>query len=292
MVTGLIILAVLIVLFCIVLFAMWLRGKKIDEMYPDTKLTVAIDKNDDFQAILKKFDVPEEYTKIVISQARTYNVVNCPAVIWKTEDKLKVLVLKPQPFLAEEELEDFRYITSSPFVNFRQFDGSEFPDWACQTDEIKDRFLPYVEVTSAPGGIDRTRQQYWAGTICMYAPSLAEFFKMMGKPLSEYEFSIENVKRMREDGSIPENLLSQRDAEKKAAAEAAMAAEAGASSKEMDAVWEAIKRLENQNKEEISAEDVNKLNAYLISEKRFEDLERSTQDKEFQKELLKELNNK
>ena len=115
---------------------------------------------------------------------------------------------------------------------------------------------------------------------------------MMGKPLSEYEFSIENVKRMREDGSIPENLLSQRDAEKKAAAEAAMAAEAGASSKEMDAVWEAIKRLENQNKEEISAEDVNKLNAYLISEKRFEDLERSTQDKEFQKELLKELNNK
>ena len=292
MVTGLIILAVLIVLFCIVLFAMWLRGKKIDEMYPDTKLTVAIDKNDDFQAILKKFDVPEEYTKIVISQARTYNVVNCPAVIWKAEDKLKVLVLKSQPFLAEEELEDFRYITSSPFVNFRQFDGSEFPDWAGQTEEIKKLFLPYVEMTSAPGGIDRTRQQYWAGTICMYAPSLAEFFKMMGKPLSEYEFSIENVKRMREDGSIPENLLSQRDAEKKAAAEAAMAAEAGASSKEMDAVWEAIKRLENQNKEEISAEDVNKLNAYLISEKRFEDLERSTQDKEFQKELLKELNNK
>ena len=292
MVTGLIILAVLIVLFCIVLFAMWLRGKKIDEMYPDTKLTVAIDKNDDFQAILKKFDVPEEYTKIVISQARTYNVVNCPAVIWKVEDKLKVLVLKSQPFLAEEELEDFRYITSSPFVNFRQFDGSEFPAWAGQTEEIKKLFLPYVEMTSAPGGIDRTRQQYWAGTICMYAPSLAEFFKMMGKPLSEYEFSIENVKRMREDGSIPENLLSQRDAEKKAAAEAAMAAEAGASSKEMDAVWEAIKRLENQNKEEISAEDVNKLNAYLISEKRFEDLERSTQDKEFQKKLLKELNNK
>lgn len=292
MVTGLIILAVLIVLFFIVLFAMWLRGKKIDEMYPDTKLTVAIDKNDDFQAILKKFDVPEEYTKIVISQARTYNVVNCPAVIWKVEDKLKVLVLKSQPFLAEEELEDFRYITSSPFVNFRQFDGSEFPDWAGQTEEIKKLFLPYVEMTSAPGGIDRTRQQYWAGTICMYAPSLAEFFKMMGKPLSEYEFSIENVKRMREDGSIPENLLSQRDAEKKAAAEAAMAAEAGASSKEMDAVWEAIKRLENQNKEEISAEDVNKLNAYLISEKRFEDLERSTQDKEFQKKLLKELNNK
>ena len=55
--TGLIILAAIIALFCIVLFAMWLRGKKIDEMYPDTKQTVAIDKNDDFQAILKKFNV-------------------------------------------------------------------------------------------------------------------------------------------------------------------------------------------------------------------------------------------
>ena len=60
----------------------------------------------------------------------------------------------------------------------------------------------------------------------------------------------------------------------------------------MDAVWEAIRRLENQNKEDISAEDINKLNAYLLSEKRYEDLERSTKDKEFQKELLKEMNSK
>lgn len=286
---GLMILAVIIVLFCIVLFAMWLKGKKIDEMYPDTKQTVAIDKNDDFQAILKKFNVPDNYYKIVISQARTYNVVNCPAVIWKAEDKLKVLVLKTQPFLAEEELEDFKYIVSSPFVNFRQFDGSEFPDWAGQTQEIKNLFLPYVEMTAAPGGIDRTRQQYWAGTICVYAPSLAEIFKLMGKPLSDYAITVDNPKRMREDGSIPADMLAQRDAEKRAAAEEAAAAEKGTSGKDMDAVWEAIRRLENQNKADISAEEINKLNAYLISQKRFDDLERSTKDKEFQKELLKEL---
>lgn len=290
--SGLIILAVLVVLFGLVLLAMWLRAKQIDEKYPDTKERVDISKDDDFQTILKKFNVPEEYTKIVISQSRNYSVVNCPAVIWKTEDKVKVLVLKSQPFISEEEIEDFAYIASSPFVNFKQFDGTEFPDWAGQTQEIKDLFLPYVEMTAAPGGIDRTRQQYWAGTICVYAPSLAEIFKMMGKPLSHYEITVDNPKRMREDGSIPPEMLAQRDAEKKAAAEAAEAAERGASAKEMDAVWEAIKRLENQNKEEISAEDVNRLNAYLISEKRFDDLERSTQDKEFQKELLKELNNK
>ena len=293
MVAGLIVLAGLIALFGVTVLLLWLKNKQLNEMFPDTEERIAISKDDDFQTILKKFSVPEEYTKIVISQARTYNVVNCPAVVWKTEEKLKFLVLKSQPFVAEEEYEDFKYISSSPFVNFRQYDGSEFPDWAGQTDEIKNLFLPYVELTAAPGGIDRTRQQYWAGTICMYAPSLAEFFKMMGKPLSHYEFTIEDKKRMREDGSIPADMLAQRDAERKAAAEAAEAAEANAASapsKEMDAVWEAIKRLENQNKDEISAEDVNKLNAYLISEKRFEDLERSTQDKEFQKELLKELN--
>lgn len=286
MATGLIILVVLIALFAIVLFAMWLRGKKIDEMYPDTKQTVAISKGDDFQAILKKFNVPEEYYKIVISQARTYNVVNCPAVIWKADDKLKVLVLKSQPFLAEEEIEDFNYIVSSPFVNFRQFDGTEFPDWAGQPNEIKELFLPYVEMTAAPGGIDRTRQQYWAGTICVYAPSLAEIFKMMGKPLSDYEITVDNVMRMKEDGSIPKEMLAQREAEKKAAKEAE---EEKTAAKDMDAVWEAIRRLENQNKDDVSAEDINKLNAYLISEKRFEDLERSTKDKEFQKTLLKEL---
>ena len=41
MTTGLIILAVIILLFAIVLFAMWLRGKKIDEMYPDTVQRIA-----------------------------------------------------------------------------------------------------------------------------------------------------------------------------------------------------------------------------------------------------------
>ena len=289
MLTGIIILVVLIALFALVLLAMWLKGKQLDKQYPDTTEKIAISKDDDFQTILKKFNVPEEHYKIVISQARTYNVVNCPAVIWRDEEKVKVLVLKAQPFVAEEEWEDFMYISSSPFVNFKQFDGTEFPDWAKQSQEIKDLFLPYVEMTVAPGGIDRTRQQYWAGTICVYAPSLAEIFKMMGKPLSDYQITVDNVMRMREDGSIPAEMLAQRDAEKKAAAEEAENASKTTSDKDMDAVWEAIRRLENQNKAEISAEDINKLNAYLISEKRFEDLERSTKDPEFQKELLKEL---
>ena len=249
MLTGIIILIILIALFALVLLAMWLKGKQLDKQYPDTTEKIAISKDDDFQTILKKFNVPEEHYKIVISQARTYNVVNCPAVIWKTEEKIKVLVLKTQPFVAEEEWEDFMFVSSSPFVNFRQFDGTEFPDWAKQTQEIKDLFLPYVEMTLAPGGIDRTRQQYWAGTICVYAPSLAEIFKMMDKPLSDYQLTVENPKRMREDGSIPENMLAQYREEKRLAAEAAETAEKAEVSKDMDALWEAIKRLENENKQ-------------------------------------------
>ncbi len=248
MLTGIIILVVLIALFALVLLAMWLKGKQLDKQYPDTTEKIAISKDDDFQTILKKFNVPEEYYKIVISQARTYNVVNCPAVIWKDEEKIKVLVLKSQPFVAEEEWEDFLYISSSPFVNFRQFDGTEFPDWAKQTQEIKDLFLPYVEMTIAPGGIDRTRQQYWAGTICVYAPSLAEIFKMMGKPLSEYQITVDYPKRMREDGSIPADMLTQHDEEKRIAAEEAEAAEKAAAAPDTAALWEAIKRLEEENK--------------------------------------------
>ncbi len=289
MINSLIILGILIVLFVVILLIASLKARKINEMYPETKETVSISKDDDFETILKKFQVPEDYHKIVISQSRNYSVVNCPAVLWIAEDKIKVLVLKSQPFVAEEEIEDFAYISSSPFVNFRQFDGTEFPDWAGQSDEIKELFLPYVELTNAPGGIDRTRQQYWAGTICVYAPSMAEIFRMFGKPLSEYQLTIDNPKRMREDGAIPADLLAQYHEAKEAAAKEA---ERAASNEEMNAVWEAIKRLENQNKEEISTEEINKLNAYLISEKRFEDLERSTTDKEFQKELLKQFQSK
>lgn len=248
MLTGIIILVVLIALFALVLLAMWLKGKQIDKQYPDPEDKVTVSKDDDFQTILKKFNVPEEHYKIVISQARTYNVVNCPAVIWKGEEKIKVLVLKSQPFMAEEEWEDFMFISSSPFVNFKQFDGTEFPDWAKQPQEIKDLFLPYVEMTKAPGGIDRTRQQYWAGTICVYAPSLAEIFKMMGRPLSDYQITVDNPKRMREDGSIPADMLAQRDEEKRLAKEEAEAAEKAAAAPDTTALWEAIKRLEEENK--------------------------------------------
>lgn len=246
MLGGMIILGVLIALFCLVLLILWLKARQLDKQYPADPDQVVLPKNADFQTILEKFEVPEEHYLIVISQARTYQVVNCPAVIWKAGETVKVLVLKAQPFVAEEELEDFLYISSSPFVNFRQFDGTEFPNWASQTKEIKELFLPYVEMTAAPGGIDRTRQQYWAGTICVYAPSLAQILKMMDRPLADYEITVDNIPRMREDGSIPDELLAQYDREKQAAA-----GETGkhASSEETEALWEAIKRLEQENKE-------------------------------------------
>lgn len=291
----LIVLAGLIILFCIIFALLCWNSRKLKKKYADSENSqaaskaVSVSKDDDFETILKKFEVPENYYQVVIAQSRVYSLNNCPAVLWIQEDKVKALLFRSQPVLVEEELEDFHYIASSPYINFKQFDGSYFPDWAAQSKEMKERFLPFVEMGVACGGIDYDRQTYWAGTMCVYSKSLAEIFRMIGKPLSSYEMRIDNMARMRTDGSIPPEMLAQWDAERKEAANEAAAAEQASSSKDMDALWEAIHRLENQNKEEITAEELNRLNAYLLSEKRYEDLERSTKDKEFQKELLKEL---
>lgn len=295
---AIIVLSVLIGLFLLVLLFAFLNARKLNAEYADTESshkaakTIDILKSDDFETILAKFDVPKDHYKVVIAQSRIYAANNCPAVLWKDESKIKVLLLRAQPVLTEEDIEDFQYITSSPYVNFRQFDGTYFPDWAAQSKEIKELFLPYIEMGVACGGIDYDRQTYWAGTMCVYSKSLAEILRMLDKPLSYYEIRVDNVKRMKEDGSIPPEMLAEREAEKRAAAKEAAAAEQAASSKDMDAVWEAIKRLESKSREEISTEEINKLNAYLLAEKRYEDLERSTKDKDFQKELLKELAHK
>lgn len=293
-----IVLAGLVILFCFTFFLLWWNARKMKKKYADSEdaqsasKTVSVSKDDNFETILKKFEVPEEHYQVVIAQSRVYSLNNCPAVLWIEEKKVKALLFRSQPVLVEEELEDFHYIASSPYVNFKQFDGSYFPDWAAQSQEMKERFLPYVEMGVSCGGIDYDRQTYWAGTMCVYSKSLAEIFRMIGKPLSSYEMRIDNMKRMRKDGSFPPEMLAAWDAEKKAAAKEANASKidaAESSAKDMEAVWEAIKRLENKNSEEVCAEDINKLNAYLLKEKRYEDLERSTKDKEFQKELLKEL---
>ena len=72
---------------------------------------------------------------------------------------------------------------------------------------------------------------------------------MIGKPLSDYQIVVDSPKRMKEDGSIPGDLLAQYLEEKRLAAEEAEASEKAEVSKDMDALWEAIKRLENENKE-------------------------------------------
>lgn len=50
---------------------------------------------------------------------------------------------------------------------------------------------------------------------------------------------------------------------------------------------EAEERGREQGREQ-GEDRINKLNTFLIHEKRFEDLERSTRDKEFQKQLMSE----
>lgn len=286
-----IILALLFALLGLVIFFMWLRLKRMGAFDLEEQEQILVPKDADFRKILDMFNVPKEHYKVVIAQSRSYCVINCPAVLWKENDTVKVLVLKAQPQMYEEEAEDFLFIASAPFVNFKQLDGTYYPDWASKSKEIKEIFTPYIEMGIAAGGIDYKRQQYWAGTICVYAKSLAEIFRMMGRPLSDYEITVDNVGRMKEDGSIPADMLAEREAEKEAIRAKEAAAEAAPQSKDMDAVWEAIRRLENKSGDEVSTEEINRLNAYLLAEKRYDDLERSTKDTEYQKKLLKELEN-
>lgn len=288
--TGLIILAVLVALLLLTAFLIWLKAKQMGAFDEPASETVKVSKNDDFQTVLNKFNVPAEHFKVVIAQSRSYNVINCPAVLWKVEDIVKVLVLKSQPEVYEEEAEDFLFVSSAPFVNFKQLDGTYYPDWAMQSKEIKELFLPYLEMGVAAGGIDFDRQQYWAGTMCVYAKSLAEIFRMLGRPLSDYEVTVDNVARMKEDGAIPADMLAEHEAMKAAArTEAEETAKAAAQNSDMTAVWEAIRRLENRSGNQLSAEQLNKLNAYLLAEKRFDDLECSTKDADYQKALFEEV---
>lgn len=161
-----------------------------------------------YEAILEKFHVPEKHTRVVISQSRVHNIYNCPAILWIEEDRVKALLFALNPKVVEYELEDLLFITSQPYVDFIRFDGSAYPDWARQTDYIKELFSPCVEMTRSKGGIDYKKQMYWIGTICLYAPSLAACLSMMGRPLSEYEMKIESMTRMKEDGAIPVELLT------------------------------------------------------------------------------------
>lgn len=167
-----------------------------------------------YEQLLEKFHVPESHFKVVIGQSKVYNVYNCPAILWMEGNKIKTLIFRINPVVTENDPEDFMFISSQPYVDFIRFDGTEYPDWARQSAYVKEQFLPYVEQSITKGGLDYKRQMYWIGTMCVYARSLAECLKMLGRPLSDYELHIDKKERMREDGSIPEALLEEYDKEK------------------------------------------------------------------------------
>ncbi|MGN0334245.1 MAG: hypothetical protein ACI4DV_01090 [Lachnospiraceae bacterium] len=251
----------------------------------------------DYQELLEKYEVPEEHYKIVIAQSRVHAVHNCPAVIWKDGNMVKILLVKTNPVLSECEAEELLLISSQTYVDFKQYDGSEYPNWAAQSKEIKEMFLPYVEMSNTFGGLDYDRQIYWAGTICVYSKSLAEIFKMMGRPVKDYHMQIEHMDRMMEDGSLPEDMLKELRAElaaKKKAEEAGKNSQNSAAAKEMEKRLGDLERtmnalLENQNRQgEEAAKRVNELTARLLEDGRMEELKRSTQDLEYQEKLLNE----
>jgi hypothetical protein len=231
-----------------------------------------------FRELLKKFDVPEDYYKIVIGQSKVYNVYNCPALIWKDKDKVKTLIMRANPVLTEQDEEDFLFIASQPYLDFKRFDGTYYPDWAAQSKAVQEMFLPYVNLSSTVGGIDYKRQMYWAGTICVYPSSMAEIFTMLGRPITDFKITVDNKKLMRTDGSIPEAMLPQLKKEKE---EERPESESTA---EMEKAIQTIRASERKAGEE----QINRLYAALLAQKRYEDVERATTDEAYRQQLLRE----
>lgn len=245
----------------------------------------------EYEEILKVNNVPEEHYKIVVGQSKVYNIYNCPAIVWKEENLVKTLYLRAnaKPILAEQEEEDYLFLASQPYVDFLRFDGTEYPDWAVQPEYIKEMFIPYVNSSVSKGGIDYKKNMYWIGTTCVYAASMAEMFKMLGRPLVDYTNMVDNKKEMAKDGSIPENMLEEYRKEKAAEKEASefLKEEEKKDKTAVDGMEKAIQVIRDSERK--SAEEaINALYAKLLADKRFEDLEKATKDEEFRKQLFEE----
>lgn len=245
----------------------------------------------EYEEILKVNNVPEEHYKIVVGQSKVYNIYNCPAIVWKEENMVKTLYLRAnaKPILAEQEEEDYLFLASQPYVDFLRFDGTEYPDWAVQPEYIKEMFMPYVNSSVSKGGINYKKNMYWIGTTCVYAASMAEMFKMLGRPLIDYTNMVDNKKEMAKDGSVPEDMLEEYRKEKAAKKEASefLKEEEKKDKNAVEGMEKAIQVIRDSERK--SAEEaINVLYAKLLADKRFEDLEKATKDEEFRKQLFEE----
>ncbi|MGN0306661.1 MAG: hypothetical protein ACI4DN_00445 [Lachnospiraceae bacterium] len=244
-----------------------------------------------YEELLKKYNVPEKHYKIVIGQSRVYSVYNCPAVIWKEGDKVKTLVLRLKPVLAQEDVEDFLFLSSQPQVDFRRFDGSDFPDWAIQSDYVKELFLPCANVSKTVGGIDYKKQMYWLGTLCVYANSLSGLLTMLERPLSDYDNRVENKALMLKDGSLPDSMKEElkKELEPSLRGEVRESASNLQSLQGMERAIQTIRDAEHRAGEKEAEDRINRLYAKLLSEKRYEDLEKATLDENYRKALFQEF---
>jgi len=245
----------------------------------------------EYEEILEKNQVPENHYKIVVGQSKVYNIYNCPAVMWKDGGMIKTLYLRAnaKPILAEQEEEDFLFLASQPYVDFLRFDGTEYPDWAVQPDYIKELFMPYVTNSITKGGIDYKKNMYWVGTTCVYAASMVEIFKMLGRPLADFNNMVDNKKEMARDGSVPEEMLEEYRKTKAAHKEASeFIKEEETDKKSVESMEKAIQHI-RESERKAGEDAINNLYAKLLAEKRFDDLEKATKDEEYRKKLLEEI---
>ena len=118
---------------------------------------------------------------------------------------------------------------------------------------------------------------------------MAQIFKMLGIPLKDFENMVQNKKVMAKDGSIPQEMLEEYQKYKASIKEASDFL-IDEEKKDTSAVADMEKAIQFiRESERKSTEDaINALYAKLLAEKRFEDLEKATQDADFRNQLFQE----
>ena len=125
----------------------------------------------------------------------------------------------------------------------------------------------------------------------MYPTSMAEIFKMLKRPLADFDNKVDQKKLMATDGSLPEDMLEEWRKTKEGRKEAAAAFLKKEEKTDQSAVegMEKAIQLIRDTERKAGEEAINALYAKLLSEKRFEDLEKATQDPEYRKKMLDEF---
>lgn len=162
----------------------------IDKTTQPTKEELSIQQNE-FEKLLKRFNVPQVYYKAVIHDNYTYKLYYAPVVMWRNKDIIKMLVIGGNSFIIETPVERFREVIVIKFTEFSAPTHKE-DNWYALPGYIKNTFVMYMNHYNIYDARNRplTYGTYLSGGFAFCTNSLHSLFSAIGEPSSFYVFDI------------------------------------------------------------------------------------------------------